>query len=249
MMGTPAPANYEAHSGLALVASYMVRPLAHLNGDHLGLNPLNGVSIEKISALPSFRRPLNLALSRHLGLADLLINPDLAQELSAETDIRLAVQFLQFDLPKVIEISKYCAAAQLFPQIRNCVLKSHRQKTEEILGTGAFVTALREVPVFFPNLPERSQKVWIETALREGPEAENPDSATAQSTGQNAPHALILEGLKTLMAFIRTADRTLATLFAMRFPALVSRQLNDAEKISNPQSAELKTLLARRGIA
>ncbi|MEI2384486.1 hypothetical protein [Breoghania sp. JC706] len=238
----PLPASLAALGDLALLAAHIARPLSHLHADHLVLPPLNAGDLRKIAALPPFRKPLNLALSRHLGLTDLAIEPRLAEALAGNADAKLAVAFLKLAPDRLLEISRYCAAAQLYPQIRACVLKSTRQKAQAILGAEAFVVALREVPVFFPNLPVRSAHVRLEAEL----DREQVDREPADEAG---PHVLVLEGLKTLMAFARATHRTAATLLAFRFPNALRRHLHTGDTISEIQILELKTLLARRGIA
>lgn len=244
----PAPDNFKALSELALLGSYIARPLSHLADDYLGLTPLNAASLKQLSSLSVFQRPLNAALSGQLGLADLSYDPNLARDLCEKANAAIAIKFLELDLESILDVSKYCAATQLFPQIRNCVLKSYRLKTQEILGSEAFVTSLRETPVFFKNLPLRSQKVRIETALKDDlTSSENEEKQPSNSSP--VTHALVIEGLKTLMAFVRATDKTLATLFSYRFPEVVREQLHNAETIDDTQTAELRTLLARRGIS
>ncbi|PTW56649.1 hypothetical protein C8N35_111112 [Breoghania corrubedonensis] len=236
-MENSAQTSHKALGELALVASHITRPLSHFHEDHLGLNPLNADTLKKIASVRSFQAPLNLALARHLGLTDLAIEPGLARDLAERPDAKLVIGFLKLDPGALLDISKYCAAAQLYPQIRRCVLKSNRQKAQAILGSEAFVIALREVPVFFPHLPSRSANVRLDSELEKAPQSDA------------MPHALVMEGMKTLMAFARATNRTLATLLGFRFPEAVRRQFHTGETISEVQIAELKTLLAHRGIA
>ncbi|MEO9530042.1 hypothetical protein [Roseibium sp.] len=240
---------------LAHLAACLARPLDFLHEDHLSLPPLDAVALRRLAGQPPFRGPLNRAVSKNLGLPELSFGQELANKLETNEDTQIAVRLLQIDPALVLDFARHCAAVQLFPQIRSCVLKSQRKRIEDVLGKDAFLAAVRETPAFYPGLPERSRAVRLsdvfatETSASSPPEAETEAGAEAAAPASPADiHPAIREGLATLVAFVRSADRGCASLFSWRFPRSTAGEHIKAQVLSAEQSSELKMLLKHRGL-
>ena len=235
---------------LAQLAAYFVRPLEFVHDDHLSMLPIHAAAIHRLNALASFRGPLNRAASQALGFSKLSLSQGFAARLHSEDDLKLAVTLLQSERPVILALARSCAAVQLFPQIRLCVLKSQRNSMEAILGTDEFIAAVREAPVFYPCLPERSASVQLGRYLDHDDGAAEQDADEAETRRESADivHPIVWEGLGTLTAFIRRADTACATLFSMLFPKAPANSGPAIVAMTDAQVRELKILLNRRGL-
>jgi len=233
---------------LARLTARLAHPLEFVHDDHLTLPPLDAKAVRRLARQPGFRRPLNRAASRSLGLPALSLPRDLASRLQTEEDLKIALNLLQCDRAVLLDCARHCAAIQLYPQVRACVLKAQRKRIEAILGSDAFLTAVRETPVFCPSLPERSSTVRLDNFLTEDEPWEEDATPPAREEATDTIHPLVWEGLATLIAFTRRADRGCATLFALRFPKPGTDDHTAAGAVTDEQAAELKPLLRKRGL-
>jgi hypothetical protein len=234
---------------LAQLASYMVRPLDYVHNDHLLLPTLDAQALRTLTKRAAFRTPFDRTLSESLGLSTLRVARDISTRLDTDEDLNITLALLQSKQAMVLNLAGHCAAIQLFAQIRSCVLKSQRQRLERILGSGAFLAALRQSEVFFPCLSERSRQTDLDSYLNDEILTDGSHGSSTQSSDNRAEsvHPVLWEGLATLIAFARRADKGCAKILALRFPK-PSVNIDNVE-ITAPQAQELKTLLRRRGLA
>ncbi|EHS51855.1 hypothetical protein PDO_5011 [Rhizobium sp. PDO1-076] len=247
-----APLNRDTAAQIARMAECVIRPLEFVHDDYLSHSPLDGQAFKKLAAFPAFCTPLNQAFSRNLGLKQLSFSKDFLRELDENVALKITLRLLQYETAEIVTLARHCAAIQLFPQIRLCVLKSKRKKAETILGSDAFLTAMREAQAFYPCLAERSRAFQLDEVLRPNSDQEgyeNPDRETSHGAAQNA-HPTIWEGLKTFIAFARRADPGCATLFSLRFqnPMTTAGLTSTAPTLTDMQAAELTTFFRNRGV-
>lgn len=220
------------------LAACLSRPLEFVHDDHLSLSPLDAGALRRLSATHAFRRPMNRAVRESLGLSSLSLPDDLPDRLSDqqsdEDDLPLSLQLALGDLSQTTDLLQHCAATQLFPQIRACVLKSQRKQIEDLVTPAAFVGAIRQAQAFYPALAERSRGIRLEDLL-------------GQDTNDGL-HPVLAQGLATLLAFVKRSDRSLAALLALRFPRLPGSKPGDITPLNDAQSAELKRLITQRGL-
>ena len=244
------PSDSTTIGALAGIAAYITKPLDFVHDDHLALPPLDGPALKRLNADASFRAPLNRAAALTLGLSSLAFSPDLAVRARTESDLKIALGLLGSDRAGLLDLARSCAAVQLFPQIRSCVLKSQRRAMEAILGEAAFTAAVRESAVFYPLLAERSRSFELTGQLdSDDPQARAAiDGAETPRPREDAIHPIVWEGLATVLAFVRRVEGGCATLLSLRFPKPALGGSSALAPLTDQHAAEFRLLLKRRGM-
>lgn len=238
--------NRKTFGQLAQVAAYVARPLEFVHDDHVDLPPLQAQAIRSLAGKTFFRGPINRAASHSLGLSKLSYSADFPARLESEDDLKITFKLLQSEQGVILDLARACAAVQLYPQIRACVLKAQRKHIEAVVGAVAFMTAIRETHMFYPSLPDRSRAVKLDS-MRERNSGAIDDGAGKPTGSDGSIHQIVSQGLATLIAFAGRTDHGCGSFLALRFPKLVPSD-QPATELTDSQAAEIKILLNRRGL-
>ena len=235
---------------LGSIAARIVRPLDFVHDDHVAIPPMGPSEIRRFAAHPQFEAPINGLLSEKLGLRDLSLTPLVRAAANNEADSETVLALLFADMPALLELARRCAAIQLFPQIRNCILKAHRKRTEMIIGQSAFFASLRGAGTFYRYLPERSGNLTLDDVLTACvPTEEGIDEMGGNRTCSSEPiHPIVWEGMSSLLAYIRKVNASCARLFALRLPKPAMMHKADVLEMSDAQFAEMRLFLRREQI-
>lgn len=228
---------------LAQLAEFVSKPLAFVHDDHIQL-PRHVV--RSLSGPLCFQGPINRAISRTLALSQLPFSQELRGKLETNEEMKTVVFLLNSDLALIMDLARHCAAVQLFPQLRSCVVRQQREIIEAMLGPGVFMFSMREALAFYPSLPERSQALRLADLEMTGENAPeiSDQPASRQSTGPISH--LVWEGLATLIAFTRLIDPACAKLLSLRFPKAPDTCESAKLEVTEKQAKEIKALIKRR---
>ena len=245
------PLDVQILAHLARTAACVLHPLCFIHDDHAKLNLLDANAVRQLASYGTFKRPINQALSKRLSLQNLSLSPGWSERLKTDEDLKTAVHLLHCEGSVFYRFAKFCTAVQLYPQIKSCVLKSHRKQMETILGAEAFLASIRETRTFFPSLPKRSEAVLLKPHL-DGLDAQiKSEKEIGSAVGEPGPavHLLVWEGFTTLISFATRVDEVCGKLLALRLPIPPNDISLSQKSLSDTQVTELKTLLKRRGFA
>lgn len=198
---TAAPAD-PARRLAAALAGALARPVDTFDPGHLQLGPLGGAALVRAAAAPHFTAPLNRAVARELGFADLPLDDGFLGRLGSRPRTRLAALLVTEPLPAVAGAALLIASAVLHRPIVAVVMGAQRALLRAALGEVPFEVATREAlllhaPLVAPAGEETLGDLSDETALREG---------------------LLRRGARFLREAADHAEPALAGLFARRFP-------------------------------
>ncbi len=161
---------YDARSMalMARLAALISYPIGAVDESRLETLPFPGQRIAEIAKHPSFRRPLNRAASRELGLHELAFSASFFERLSASPQTRLCL-LLVTNSQELSRLASIClAAAALHRKIVGMPLKNDRLRLRQVFGEEAFGIATREASLQFPALAEIAKAADPGPVLEEG---------------------------------------------------------------------------------
>lgn len=201
---SPPAAPAAVHPLAAALARAIARPLAMLDPGQVQIGSLTGAALVRAAAAPPFTAPLNRAVSRHLGLTDVPLDPGFLDRLAGSPRTRLSVLLVVEPLASVAAAALHVAAAILHRPVVAVVLGAQRARLRAALGEGAFEVATREAqllhaPLVAPAGAETLGDLDDPAVLRE---------------------ALLRRGTRALREAVDLAEPALGPLFVRRFPPL-----------------------------
>ncbi|WP_187371583.1 hypothetical protein [Methylobacterium oryzihabitans] len=195
----------------AALAGVIARPLDHLDGAAAAasaaaaLAPLPVSDVAALAARPAFRRPLNRAASRGLGLHALPLDAAFLARLAAAPRTRLAALLATQPAGPLGEAARLAAAAVLHRRVTGLVLRTDRARIRTALGESGFAVAVHEAPLLHADLAELDDGGGAAAFAADL----DPEAARAHLAGT---------GLGLLARFLAAVEPGLAALFRHRLP-------------------------------
>ncbi|WP_298959704.1 hypothetical protein [uncultured Methylobacterium sp.] len=191
----------------AALAGVIARPLDHLDAAAAAgaLAPLPASAVAALAARPAFRRPLNRAASRSLGLHALPLDAAFLARLAAAPRTRLAALLATQPTGPLGEAARLAAAAVLHRRVTGLVLRTDRARIRTALGEAGFAVAVHEAPLLHADLAEIDDGGGAAAFAADL----DPEAARAHLAGT---------GLSLLARFLAAVEPGLAALFRHRLP-------------------------------
>lgn len=214
----------------AALAQVLARPLAAFDPGHFQLGPLPGSALARAAAAPHFAAPLNRAVARELGVAELPLGADFLDRLAARPRARLAVLLVTEPFAVVASAALHVTAAVLHRPVVAVVLGTQRAKLRSAFGDGPFEVATREALLLHAPL--------VSAAGTESLGALDDEGALRD--------ALLRRGTRALRETADFAEPALGRLFALRFPPGWFDAGDASPPLTDERSDHVVKLLRRR---
>jgi hypothetical protein len=195
-----------AHRDLALVAQLagvFVRPLDAFDEHAGGLHPFTAAETRAIAAHPSFRAPVNRAVTGAMQLSEIVLGSEQLRRLPTDVRLRCAVLLVSQAMDLVRGAAIAVAAAVLHRRVLKLTLKADLERIRDVFGPEGFEIATREAPLLHAVLAD----------LDTEPSAGVFDPSVTADEGRRK---VLDSGLDVLCRFVSATEPGLSTLMTHR---------------------------------
>ncbi|WP_341367284.1 hypothetical protein [Yoonia sp. BS5-3] len=203
---------------LVQLAAVLANPVQFFHADHVAaVSGLDDAQLKGLCRVPGINKAMNTAIAGHLGTPTLDLHPTAAT--------RDACDLVIAPLDIIEGFLRQVTAVKLQHAVRNCVLKTDRERVAAILGDAAYNTALREAPFFYAEMADPSLQNYF---------AGDPD----------ADHPTLGMGASLVHRYLHDVDTGLAQIFAWRLPQSF---ISGHPPLEAAQQRAFQRLLAAKG--